>query len=207
MTDLEVYLNMLINNNRVFIRSDEIDGEFARSFKQSVYSVFTDGVLVATSGCFEILHAGHVKMLESARKLGDRLVVLVNDDSYMVRVKGHCYVPLMERVAVLMALGCVDSVVWFSEDTPCNDLALMGARVFVKGGEYKGVGIPEEAVVKKVVYIDSGIETHGSGIIDRIKRGVTYTGMDSPDSIIESASGIIIEPEPFFNKIEEGGGR
>jgi len=191
MTDLEVYLNMLINKNRVCIRSDEIDGEFSRSFKDSVRSVFQDGVLVATSGCFEILHAGHVKMLESARKLGDRLVVLVNDDSYMVRVKGHCYVPLMERVAVLMALECVDSVVWFSEDTPCNDLCLMGARVFVKGGEYRGHSIPEEEYVKKVVYIDSGIKTHDSDIIDRIKRGVTYTGMDSPDTIIDTS--IIIE--------------
>lgn len=193
MTDLEVYLNMLINNNRVFVRSDEIDGEFSRSFKDSVRSVFQDGILVATSGCFEILHAGHVKMLESARKLGDRLVVLVNDDSYMVRVKGHCYVPLMERIAVLMGLECVDSVVWFSEDTPCNDLCLMGARVFVKGGEYKGVGIPEEEYVKKVVYIDSGIKTHDSDIIDRIKRGITYTGMDSPDTIIDTSAGIIIE--------------
>jgi rfaE bifunctional protein nucleotidyltransferase chain/domain len=141
-------------------------------------------VLVGTSGCFEILHAGHVKMLQAARDLGDRLVVLVNDDNYMVRVKGHCYVPLMERVAVLMGLSCVDSVVWFSEDTPCDEIRLQGIDIFVKGGEYKGVGIPEESVCK-VVYIDSGVEVHSSDIIDRIKQGVTYTGACSPDMILE----------------------
>ena len=95
--------------------------------------------VVMTNGCFDILHAGHVTYLQEARGLGDRLVVAVNDDDSVRRLKGDSRPinSLEHRMHVLAALGCVDWVVPFSEDTPerlyCNVLP----DVLVKGGDYQ----------------------------------------------------------------------
>ena len=105
--------------------------------------------VVATSGCFDLLHAGHIRMLTSARALGDRLVVFLNDDASVRRTKGpgRPLVPVAERAELLRALASVDEVVIFGEDTPV--LALRGVRpdVFVKGGDYRDIEIPEERAI------------------------------------------------------------
>ena len=94
--------------------------------------------IVFTNGCFDILHAGHVAYLAEARALGDRLIVAVNDDASVGRLKGpgRPVNPLAQRQAVLAALSSVDWVVAFDEDTPEALLASLRPDVLVKGGDY-----------------------------------------------------------------------
>jgi D-beta-D-heptose 7-phosphate kinase/D-beta-D-heptose 1-phosphate adenosyltransferase len=94
--------------------------------------------LVFTNGCFDILHAGHVAFLEEARALGDRLVVAVNDDASVRRLKGpgRPVNPLDRRLMVLSGLAAVDWLVGFAEDTPERLLAALRPEVLVKGGDY-----------------------------------------------------------------------
>ena len=94
--------------------------------------------VVFTNGCFDILHAGHVAYLEQARALGDRLVVAINDDASVTRLKGpgRPINSVDRRMAVLAGLGAVDWVVSFSEDTPEALLGRVHPDVLVKGGDY-----------------------------------------------------------------------
>jgi rfaE bifunctional protein nucleotidyltransferase chain/domain/rfaE bifunctional protein kinase chain/domain len=107
------------------------------------------GVLVATGGCFDLLHAGHVATLEAARALGNRLVVCVNSDASVSRLKGpgRPLQPVEDRVRILAALACVDDVVVFEEDTPEQVLRTLRPKLWVKGGDYSGVEVPEAAVL------------------------------------------------------------
>ncbi len=95
--------------------------------------------VIMTNGCFDILHAGHVSYLEQARQMGDRLIVAVNSDESVKRLKGEKrpIVPLSQRMAVLAGLASVDWVVSFSEDTPESLICDVLPDVLVKGGDYK----------------------------------------------------------------------
>ena len=95
--------------------------------------------IVMTNGCFDILHAGHVDYLQQARALGDRLIVAVNSDASVQRLKGNTrpIVTLDSRMALLSALSCVDWVVMFDEDTPENLIKNLLPDVLVKGDDYK----------------------------------------------------------------------
>lgn len=99
--------------------------------------------IVMTNGCFDILHAGHVSYLEEAKSLGDRLVVAVNDDASVARLKGsdRPVNALPGRMAVLAGLAAVDWVVPFSEDTPARLIAAVLPDVLVKGGDYRAEDI------------------------------------------------------------------
>jgi D-beta-D-heptose 7-phosphate kinase / D-beta-D-heptose 1-phosphate adenosyltransferase len=94
--------------------------------------------IVMSNGCFDLLHAGHVAYLRQARSLGERLLVAVNDDASVTRLKGagRPINPLQRRMAVLAGLGSVDWVTGFAEDTPEALLALVRPDVLVKGGDY-----------------------------------------------------------------------
>ncbi len=109
------------------------------------------GTVVATGGCFDLLHAGHVRTLETARRLGDCLVVCMNSDASVRRLKGpdRPLVPQEDRAAVLEALGCVDAVVSFDEDTPERVLETLRPDVWVKGGDYSEAELPEAAVMER----------------------------------------------------------
>ncbi|MGW0605232.1 D-glycero-beta-D-manno-heptose 1-phosphate adenylyltransferase [Streptomyces sp. NPDC002640] len=109
------------------------------------------GTVVAAGGCFDLLHAGHVGLLEEARRLGDCLVVCVNSDSSVRRRKGdgRPVNPLADRVRVLKALACVDAVAVFDEDTPEQLLARLRPDVWVKGGDYAGADLPEAALLEE----------------------------------------------------------
>jgi D-beta-D-heptose 7-phosphate kinase/D-beta-D-heptose 1-phosphate adenosyltransferase len=94
--------------------------------------------IVFTNGCFDIIHAGHVGYLAQARKLGDRLIVAINDDDSVKRLKGpgRPINPVDRRMAVLAGLSAVDWVVSFADDTPETLLAQIRPDVLVKGGDY-----------------------------------------------------------------------
>jgi rfaE bifunctional protein nucleotidyltransferase chain/domain len=107
------------------------------------------GTVVATGGCFDLLHTGHVSTLQAARALGDCLIVCLNSDASVRRLKGPTR-PLVaerDRAAVLGALACVDAVAIFDEDTPAAVLETLRPHVWVKGGDYEGVRLPEADVL------------------------------------------------------------
>jgi rfaE bifunctional protein nucleotidyltransferase chain/domain/rfaE bifunctional protein kinase chain/domain len=107
------------------------------------------GTVVATGGCFDVLHAGHVGMLRAARALGDCLIVCVNSDASVRRAKGadRPVNSAADRAAVLSALECVDAVEIFEEDTPEEILRRLQPDVWVKGGDYTIEELPEASVV------------------------------------------------------------
>jgi len=129
-----------------------------------------------TNGCFDILHAGHVTYLEQAKRLGDRLIVAVNDDASVKRLKGEARPVNTEsrRMAVLAALESVDWVVPFSEDTPERLICKVLPDVLVKGGDYKpeeiagGQCVIDKDGEVKVLQFVEGCST--TKIIDAIKK-------------------------------------
>ena len=105
--------------------------------------------IVFTNGCFDLLHVGHVKYLQAARRLGDLLVLGLNSDDSIRRLKGPNR-PLIsqdERAHILAALDCIDQVVIFDEDTPLELIRLLRPDILVKGGDYA----PEGVVGKEIV--------------------------------------------------------
>ena len=132
--------------------------------------------MVFTNGCFDLLHAGHVSYLFEARRLGDFLVVGLNSDRSLRRLKGPArpIIPQEERALVLAALSCVDYVVIFDEDTPQSLIEALSPEVLVKGEDW-----PEEEIVGagwvksrggKVVRLPFRYAVSTSEIIKRIKR-------------------------------------
>jgi D-beta-D-heptose 7-phosphate kinase/D-beta-D-heptose 1-phosphate adenosyltransferase len=132
--------------------------------------------IVFTNGCFDILHAGHVAYLEEAKSCGDRLIVAVNDDASVTRLKGsgRPITPLADRMAVLAGLAAVDWVVPFVEDTPAELIAEVVPDVLVKGGDYRADQIAGAATVLahggevRVLGFKPGRST--TALIDAMKR-------------------------------------
>jgi D-beta-D-heptose 7-phosphate kinase/D-beta-D-heptose 1-phosphate adenosyltransferase len=132
--------------------------------------------IVMTNGCFDILHAGHVTYLEEASKLGDRLLVAVNVDETVRALKGadRPVNPLRNRMHVLAALGCVDWVVPFSEETPERLICEVAPDYLVKGGDNDPDKIPGAKCVTEaggsvavLTYVD-GVST--TRIVDSIRE-------------------------------------
>ena len=133
--------------------------------------------IVMTNGCFDVLHAGHVAYLEEAKSLGDRLIVAINDDESVRRLKGESRPvnKLEDRMSVLAGLAAVDWVVPFSEDTPERLIGEVLPDVLVKGGDYR----PEEIAGSRGVLENGGEvrvlafrEGHSSTrIIDELSAG------------------------------------
>ena len=125
-----------------------------RSLKKWVEAARANGQkIVFTNGCFDILHAGHVSVLEFARSKGDVLVVGLNSDPSVRRLKGPSR-PVntqADRALVLAALESVSAVCVFEEDTPYNLIKLVCPDVLVKGGDYKPSEIVGREFAKKVV--------------------------------------------------------
>jgi len=123
--------------------------------------------IVMTNGCFDLLHAGHVSYLENAKKLGERLIVAVNNDASVTRLKGagRPVNPVDRRMAVLAGLGAVDWVVDFSEDTPQRLIANILPDVLVKGGDYQvdeiagGQEVLANGGEVKVLNFEEGVST------------------------------------------------
>lgn len=132
--------------------------------------------IVMTNGCFDILHLGHITYLQQARSLGDRLIVAVNDDDSVRRLKGSSRPvnDLKTRMSMLAALSCVDWVVAFSEDTPERLICRLRPDILVKGGDYRPEGIAGGSCVIEnggEVKVLDFIEGHSTtGMIARIRE-------------------------------------
>jgi D-beta-D-heptose 7-phosphate kinase / D-beta-D-heptose 1-phosphate adenosyltransferase len=132
-------------------RSPQLEraGEDPRTLVERVRAA--GGTVVATGGCFDLLHAGHVAMLEAARALGDCLVVFLNSDDSVRRLKGSDR-PLVheeDRAAILRALAAVDAVVIFDEATPQAVLSELRPDIWAKGGDYAHEQLPEAETVRR----------------------------------------------------------
>ena len=170
------------------VSPDEIIEEAGRGHKDSAIKVKNLDVLtsllarekergkkvVFTNGCFDLLHAGHVKYLQKARSLGDLLVLGLNSDASVRRLKGENR-PLIaeeERAHLLAALDCIDYVVLFDEDTPLRLIETLLPDILVKGGDYSREGVVGHEVVEAsggrvelVEFVDGKSTT---GIIEKI---------------------------------------
>jgi rfaE bifunctional protein nucleotidyltransferase chain/domain/rfaE bifunctional protein kinase chain/domain len=127
-----------------FVAEPGVDGLLARVRAAG-------GTVVATGGCFDLLHPGHVATLRAARGLGDCLVVCINSDDSVRRLKGPSrpLVTAPDRARVLEALEFVDAVVVFDEDTPADVLDRLRPDVWAKGGDYAGADLPEAVVLRR----------------------------------------------------------
>jgi len=94
--------------------------------------------VVFTNGCFDVLHAGHLRYLQKARKLGDVLFIGLNSDASVKRLKGNSrpIIQCMERAELLLGFSCVDHVIVFEEDTPENLIKIVNPQILVKGGDW-----------------------------------------------------------------------
>jgi D-beta-D-heptose 7-phosphate kinase/D-beta-D-heptose 1-phosphate adenosyltransferase len=136
-------------------------------------------VVVFTNGCFDLLHAGHVALLEKARALGDFLVVGVNSDRSVRRLKGagRPIVPLRERMEVLAALRGVDCVVPFGEATPARLVARLRPDVLVKGADYRKADIVgRDTVLARGGRIVTVPLRRGRSTSDLIRRALRASG-------------------------------
>ncbi|KIR64771.1 D-glycero-beta-D-manno-heptose 1-phosphate adenylyltransferase [Micromonospora haikouensis] len=158
--------------------------------------------VVFTNGCFDVLHPGHVRYLEQARALGDLLVVAVNSDGSVRRLKGpdRPVNPVEDRVALLAALACVDHVVIFEEDSPAGLIEVVRPDVYVKGGDYPPEMVPEAPLVRR---LGGQVRTLGyvpdrstSAIIERIRAHGHGTVPGGPERVdARGRSAVPGEPE------------
>lgn len=129
--------------------------------------------VVFTNGVFDILHAGHVELLEKAKALGDVLVVAVNSDASVRRLgkgPGRPVNSLRDRLRVLAALACVDAVVAFSDDTPELLLSKLRPQTLVKGADYRPEQIAGLRHVGRLVLVPFKKGYSTTGIIHQIRR-------------------------------------
>lgn len=133
-------------------------------------------IIVTTNGCFDILHVGHVRYLKQARQLGDVLIVGVNTDASVKRLKGHGR-PLNnqdDRAEILASLESVDFVTLFSEDTPVEFLTAIKPNFHTKGGDYDPRNLAETPVVEsfggKMKIIDLVPNKSTTSLVSKIQK-------------------------------------
>ena len=148
---------------------------FQLAARMAAYRLDTNR-LVFTNGCFDILHRGHINYLNQAKALGDVLIVGLNTDASVKRLKGPSRPinPLEDRAQVLAALSCVDLIVPFEGDTPRDLIRVIKPDVFVKGGDYTREKLPEAELVEELggkVHILPYLDDHSTtSIIERIRK-------------------------------------
>ncbi|EGK8090780.1 D-glycero-beta-D-manno-heptose-7-phosphate kinase [Campylobacter lari] len=138
--------------------------------KEELVKLLQDQKVVFTNGCFDIMHYGHIKYLEKAKKLGDILVVGLNSDESIKRLKGNSRPINLEfqRACMLASMYFVDYVVIFNEDTPYELIEFLKPDVLVKGADYKDKEVVGSNLVKKVELIDFEDGFSTTNIINRI---------------------------------------
>jgi D-beta-D-heptose 7-phosphate kinase/D-beta-D-heptose 1-phosphate adenosyltransferase len=163
--------------------------------------------IVFTNGCFDILHRGHITYLSQAKALGDILVVGLNSDEGIRRLKGPTRPinALEDRVELLAALSCVDHIIPFGEDTPCELVRTLRPDVFVKGGDYTRERLPEAEIVESyggevriLPFVDDRSTTN---IIERIRAAYAI-----PTDGLSAASPFPAAPGAAHAGLNGGGG-
>lgn len=127
-----------------------------KELKEILNKKHNDKKIVFTNGCFDILHRGHVEYLQKAKELGDLLVIGLNGDSSVKRLKGDNR-PInneKDRAIILSALECVDYIIIFYEDTPFELIKKLRPDILVKGGDYKIENVIGREYAKETILID-----------------------------------------------------
>jgi len=108
--------------------------------------------IVVVSGGFDPLHRGHIEHLKEARKLGDKLVVILNKDQFLLKNKGSVFMPYEDRREILRSLGFVDDVIPCvdEDETVCRALEQIKPDIFAKGGDWKDKEIPEKKICEEL---------------------------------------------------------
>jgi rfaE bifunctional protein nucleotidyltransferase chain/domain len=133
-------------------------------------------LIVFTNGCFDILHVGHIRYLRKAASLGDRLVLALNSDSSVKKLKGKArpFVPEAERLEMLAALEMVDYLILFSEIDASQLLEELKPQIYVKGGDYRIEDLPEAETVYnyggKIVLVTEIKGKSTTNIIKKIRQ-------------------------------------
>ena len=132
--------------------------------------------IVTTNGCFDLIHVGHLRYLQAAKKLGDLLVVGINSDSSVRKLKGEKrpLIPENERAEMLAGLNCVDYVVIFTELEPISLLSELKPDIHVKGGDYT----IEQVIERKVVEENGGKVIVGLNIAGKSTTNIIQTILD-----------------------------
>lgn len=137
--------------------------------------------LVFTNGVFDILHRGHATYLDAAAQLGASLVVALNTDASVRRLGKGADRPLnmqADRMAMVAALGCVDAVTWFDEDTPEALIGYLKPELIVKGGDYDMEALPETALVRSwggnAVAIPFEFQRSTTALLEKIRASAAY---------------------------------
>ena len=132
--------------------------------------------IVFTNGCFDILHVGHIRTLTTARAQGERLIVGLNSDASVRRLKGPTR-PInseSDRAILLAALACVDAVVIFPQDTPNDLIAELQPETHVKGGDYQKQDLPEAKIIDgyggQIVIVDLVPDRSTTSLIQKTKN-------------------------------------
>jgi D-beta-D-heptose 7-phosphate kinase/D-beta-D-heptose 1-phosphate adenosyltransferase len=153
--------------------------------------------IVFTNGCFDILHRGHITYLSQAKALGDVLVVGINSDASVRRLKGPSRPinTLDDRIGVLSALSCVDHVVAFDEDMPCDLVRAVRPDVFVKGGDYTLDRLPEARIVEQyggeVRILPFVADRSTTALIERIRSGLVGIDGDAVSPCTDAVNGAV----------------
>ncbi|HSS44350.1 MAG TPA: D-glycero-beta-D-manno-heptose 1-phosphate adenylyltransferase [Thermoanaerobaculia bacterium] len=132
--------------------------------------------IVFANGAFDLLHAGHVRYLEAAKREGDWLVVGINSDGSVRRGKGQGrpIVPESERAEIVAALACVDAVVLFAEDSPASLLSELRPSVHAKGTDYVAESVPEKETVRayggRTAIVGDPKDHATTDLIERIRK-------------------------------------
>ena len=165
-------------NKKIILDRDELAEELAESRSSGTIGIGSKpsrSKIVFTNGCFDLLHVGHIRYLQEARALGDKLVVALNTDASVQKLKGPTR-PVqqeLDRAEIMAALECVDFVTLFGEDTPLQLIETLQPDILVKGGDWT----PDKIVGSKFV-LDRGGEVKSlafqpgrstSSIIEKIK--------------------------------------
>lgn len=146
-------------------------------------------VVVAVSGGFDPIHIGHVRMFKEAKKLGDKLVVILNNDNWLIKKKDFVFMPQKERKEIIKALGCVDRVVYTGHSKNSRDMSvarelkLLKPDIFANGGDRKiGTHAPKESEAckaigcKEIFNVGRGGKIQSSSwLVAKIKDGKTVT--------------------------------
>ncbi len=129
-------------------------------------------VVVFTNGCFDILHAGHIEYLEKSKALGSKLIVGINSDNSVRKLKGSTR-PINnqeDRKKMLEALRCVDEVIIFEEDTPYQLISRLRPNILTKGGDYSIDNIRSRSLVEEVIIIPFKEGYSTTNIVEKIKN-------------------------------------
>lgn len=133
-------------------------------------------ITVTVSGGFDPLHVGHVRLFKEAKKLGDKLIVILNSDRFLMKKKGYIFMPYKERKEIIQSIKYVDKLVDCidKDQTVCKTLAKLKPDIFANGGDRKSGNIPEEGIcerlgIKMVFNVGKGKVQSSSWLVNRAK--------------------------------------